>query len=488
MPSAAPGRARSDASRRPSRPGACRPCRTPTRRPRERSVGQLRRRARAPRCGGRRSSSASGSARRRRRRSAPSRRRRSAGRRRTPAGPAATSSAMRSQARSRKCGFSGDGTTCVVIGERPCGQLGERRDLEVAEDGHRDGARDRRGGHDEHVRAVSSRALARQRLALLDAEAVLLVDDDEPEVEELHLVLEQRVRADRRCPPRRRRCRASPRGGARSTRDPVSSATRVPRSVPPSRPRSASGPSIAVIERWCCWASTSVGASSAAWPPESTTVSIARSATTVLPEPTSPCSSRCIGWVRARSAAIVRPTSHLAVGQRERQPRVERLEQPAWRAPRAARRAARRRRAGAARARSAARTPRPSAAARGPRARRPWSSAGGRRAARRAGPAARSARACSGGIGSSRSSGIWSSTMPDRARDLPRRHRRGRRVDRDERAGPAQHRVGAVVGGVLVDVVEHPRRGRRRQRLGRGVERVVGAAARSRGGRAGDGR
>ena len=40
-----------------------------------------------------------------------------------------------------------------------------------------------------------------------------------------------------------------------------------------------------MIERWCCWASTSVGASSAACPPESTTWSIARSATSVLPGP-----------------------------------------------------------------------------------------------------------------------------------------------------------------------------------------------------------
>ena len=42
---------------------------------------------------------------------------------------------------------------------------------------------------------------------------------------------------------------------------------------------------MAEIDRWCCWASTSVGASSTACPPESTTRSIARSATSVLPEP-----------------------------------------------------------------------------------------------------------------------------------------------------------------------------------------------------------
>ncbi len=70
-----------------------------------------------------------------------------------------------------------------------------------------------------------------------------------------------------------------------------------------------SGPSDAVSERRCWLASTSVGASSADWPPVSATASIARSATSVLPEPTSPCTSRFIGQVRAMSVAISSPTS-----------------------------------------------------------------------------------------------------------------------------------------------------------------------------------
>ena len=57
----------------------------------------------------------------------------------------------------------------------------------------------------------------------------------------------------------------------------------------------------------CCLASTSVGASITAWPPASTTASIARSATSVLPEPTSPCSSRCIGEEPASSSKMVSP-------------------------------------------------------------------------------------------------------------------------------------------------------------------------------------
>ena len=91
--------------------------------------------------------------------------------------------------------------------------------------------------------------------------------------------------------------------------EPVSRATVVACSCPPSMSPAARSPSMRVIERWCCWARTSVGASRAAWPPESTTRSIARSATTVLPEATSPCSSRCIGWSAARSARISDSTS-----------------------------------------------------------------------------------------------------------------------------------------------------------------------------------
>ena len=94
-------------------------------------------------------------------------------------------------------------------------------------------------------------------------------------------------------------------------------------------PPSARSPSIAVMVRWCCAASTSVGASSAAWPPASTAASMARRATTVLPEPTSPCSSRCIGTSRPSSSRDRRADLLLARGEGERQPRVEGLEQPA---------------------------------------------------------------------------------------------------------------------------------------------------------------
>ena len=73
--------------------------------------------------------------------------------------------------------------------------------------------------------------------------------------------------------------------------EPVSSSTG---RAPPSRVSSV---------RWCCSASVSVGAISAAWAPFSSARSIAPSATTVLPAPTSPISSRCIGRSPARSAS-----------------------------------------------------------------------------------------------------------------------------------------------------------------------------------------
>ncbi len=74
------------------------------------------------------------------------------------------------------------------------GELAQGRGVEVAEDSHRHGPRDRRRRHHQHVRRLPG--LAAERRPLLHAEAVLLVDDDQTEVGELHVLLEQRVRAD----------------------------------------------------------------------------------------------------------------------------------------------------------------------------------------------------------------------------------------------------------------------------------------------------
>ena len=78
---------------------------------------------------------------------------------------------------------------------------------------------------------------------------------------------------------------------------PVSQATPMP-----------SGSSQPTSLRKCCSARISVGAISAHSQPLSIAIAAASAATTVLPEPTSPCSRRCIGVLRCRSAAISCPT------------------------------------------------------------------------------------------------------------------------------------------------------------------------------------
>ena len=71
--------------------------------------------------------------------------------------------------------------------------LGQPRDVEIAIGGHHQGARDRRGAHQQGVGVA---ALCRERQALLDAKAVLLVDDDEREIAEFDIGLQQRVGPD----------------------------------------------------------------------------------------------------------------------------------------------------------------------------------------------------------------------------------------------------------------------------------------------------
>ena len=64
--------------------------------------------------------------------------------------------------------------------------------------------------------------------------------------------------------------------------------------------------------RRCCSARISVGAISAHCQPAWMVMAAASAATTVLPEPTSPCSRRCIGTSRCRSVAISWPTRRCA--------------------------------------------------------------------------------------------------------------------------------------------------------------------------------
>ena len=66
--------------------------------------------------------------------------------------------------------------------------------VEVAVDGHGEGAGDGGGGHHQYVGRVL--ALAPQSGTLLYAEAVLLVDDGEAQAQELHVVLDDGMCAD----------------------------------------------------------------------------------------------------------------------------------------------------------------------------------------------------------------------------------------------------------------------------------------------------
>ena len=65
--------------------------------------------------------------------------------------------------------------------------------VEISEDGHGDRSRNRCRSHDEFVNRTPVLACPAQRGSLLDAEAMLFVDDDESQVRETHALLEESV-------------------------------------------------------------------------------------------------------------------------------------------------------------------------------------------------------------------------------------------------------------------------------------------------------
>ena len=71
--------------------------------------------------------------------------------------------------------------------------------------------------------------------------------------------------------------------------------------------------------RQCCSASSSVGAISAAWPPLPTARAAAAAATTVLPQPTSPCTSRTMGSCALQVVLHLVEHALLRAGEREGQ-------------------------------------------------------------------------------------------------------------------------------------------------------------------------
>ena len=73
------------------------------------------------------------------------------------------------------------------------GEFVDEGDVEVAVDGHGEGAGNGGRGHDQHV---GGGALADEAVALLDAEFMLFVDDGEAEVGEFGVAVEEGVGAD----------------------------------------------------------------------------------------------------------------------------------------------------------------------------------------------------------------------------------------------------------------------------------------------------
>ena len=108
--------------------------------------------------------------------------------------PGSTSSRIRSQARSRKRGSPAAGTTCVAIGDRPDGSSVS---VDVSRSPKTVMATVRGIGVAVITSTCGGRGrLGPQRVPLLDAEAVLLVDHDQAQVGELDLLLDQGVGAD----------------------------------------------------------------------------------------------------------------------------------------------------------------------------------------------------------------------------------------------------------------------------------------------------
>ncbi len=219
--------------------------------------------------------------------------------------PLDTSSRTRSQARARKCGLSAAGTTWLAIGERPAGSWSR---TEVSRSPKTVMATVRGIG----VAVMTSRCggclpLPRRASRCSTPKRCCSSTTTSPRSWNCTLSsISACVPMTMPASPVARSSRAWRRAAA--PMDPVSSTTLVACSAPPSMPPSASSPIISTTDRWCCWASTSVGASITACPPASTTASMARRATIVFPDPTSPWSSRCIGWSVARSSKISRET------------------------------------------------------------------------------------------------------------------------------------------------------------------------------------
>ena len=233
----------------------------------------------------------------------------------------------------------------VVIGRSSRRQLVEHGRVQVAVDGHGRGARDRGGRHHQDVRHDLAGSFLPEGSPLLDAEAMLLVDHHRPQRPERHRLGQQGMGADQDVDRAVGQAGVQPGplpgGGAvgeqRHPEGAVGQQGLLARQVDArqqgrSRRRDAARPA----------PRSEPSARPDGRPPRR--VSSAATATTVLPDPTSPCSSRCIGCGPARSALISAMARSWAAGQGKGRPlRKRRTRSPStwWRIPTASRSTAR---------------------------------------------------------------------------------------------------------------------------------------------------
>ena len=182
------------------------------------------------------------------------------------------------------------------------------RHVADADQRHVQRARDRRRRQRQHV-DLAPQLL--QPLLVRDAEALLLVDDEQAQV------LEARRPSDRiRCVPITMSTAAV--GTPLDDLLAAPCALRKRREHLDLAPGTAPGAARKVLK--CCCASTVVGTSTATCLPSCTALNAARSATSVLPKPTSPQTSRSIGRRRCMSALTSSIAARLVrrLGVRER--------------------------------------------------------------------------------------------------------------------------------------------------------------------------
>ena len=198
-------------------------------------------------------------------------------------------------------------TTCVCDRLAPRAAARAGRDVQVAVLGERERARDRRGGHVQHVRRRISATLRVQRGALATPKRCCSSTTATAERAKLHVGLDQRVGADDQ-----RQLAAGEL--AEDVRAPAAGVEPVSSAEPSRLPGAAPAAWRSAVRRASRWVPSAPPAS-----PCSTARSIAYSATTVLPDPTSPISSRCIGCARRQVLVDLAHRRSWSAGERERQ-------------------------------------------------------------------------------------------------------------------------------------------------------------------------